>query len=269
VKPPRSSIRANAPAAGTTNQIPRAQGQRASVFVGAIQIAGVIDRAEADLLVACGVPWLGFPLRLAHHREDLTDAYAAAIVRSLPSHVRAVLITYLTRAEDVHRLASTLGVGAVQLHADVAPGEIERLRVLAPDLLVLKSLVVRPGGEAALERAARDLAPLVDAFLTDTFDPSTGATGATGRTHDWSVSARLVEVSPRPILLAGGLRPSNVAAAIALVRPAGVDAHTGVEGPDGRKRRDLVDAFVAEARRGFAVAGGDAGGTAARPVEHR
>ena len=221
-------------------------------FAGAVQIAGVIDRAEADLLVACGVEWIGFPLRLAHHREDLADADAAGIVRALPSHVRAVLITYLTSASEIAALADLLGAAAVQLHADVPRDEIARLRDLAPRLLVVKSLVVRPGGADALESSARSLAPLVDAFLTDTFDPETGATGATGLTHDWSVSARLVAATARPVILAGGLRPSNVAAAIARVRPAAVDAHTGVEGPDGRKRRDLVEPFVVEAKRAFA-----------------
>jgi hypothetical protein len=48
-------------------------------FDGAVQIAGVIDRAEAELLVGCGVEWLGFPLRLAFHREDLSDADATAV----------------------------------------------------------------------------------------------------------------------------------------------------------------------------------------------
>ena len=221
-------------------------------FDGAVQIAGVFDRAEADLLVACGVEWIGFPLRLAYHDEDLVDADAARIVRALPSHVRAVLITYLTNAGEIAALADLLGAAAVQLHADVPRDEIARLRDLAPRLLVVKSLVVRPGGADALESSARSLAPLVDAFLTDTFDPATGATGATGLTHDWSVSARLVAATARPVILAGGLRPSNVAAAIARVRPAAVDAHTGVEGPDGRKRRDLVEPFVVEAKRAFA-----------------
>jgi phosphoribosylanthranilate isomerase len=219
-----------------------------SVFDGAIQVAGVIDRTEADLLVACGVEWLGIPLRLDVHREDLSDADAAAIVRSLPPRVRAVLITYLADAEAIRALAAALGIAAVQLHVPVARSEIARLRAIAPGLLVIKSLVVRPDNADALVDAVAELAPHVDAFITDTFDPATGASGATGRTHDWAVSARLALVSPRPVILAGGLSPANVAAAIASVRPAGVDVHTGVEGPDGRKRRDLVEAFVAAAR---------------------
>jgi phosphoribosylanthranilate isomerase len=225
----------------------------AAAFRNAVQIAGVIDRREADLLVACGVDWIGFPLRLAHHREDLSDGDAAAIVHALRPSTRTVLITYLADAAAVRDLAEFLGVDAVQLHGDVATPELARLREIAPGLLVVKSLVVRPGGTDALERLVRETSPFVDAYLTDTFDPATGATGATGRTHDWSVSARLVEASPHPVILAGGLRPSNVAGAIARVRPAAVDAHTGVEGPDGRKRRDLVEALVANARAAFAA----------------
>jgi len=215
----------------------------------------VIDRAEADLLVACGVEWLGFPLRLAFHPEDLSDADAAAIIRSLPPHVRAVLITYLLDAEEIRALAMALGVAAVQLHGDVCTSEIVRLREVAPSLLVIKSLVVRSDNADALVDAVAQFAPHVDAFITDTFDPVTGATGATGRTHDWAVSARLVAASSRPVILAGGLDPSNVAAAIARVGPAGVDVHTGVEGPDGRKRRDLVAAFVTSARAALAQRG--------------
>jgi phosphoribosylanthranilate isomerase len=118
---------------------------------------------------------------------------------------------------------------------------------------VIKSLVVGLRDPAALEVEAERLAPWVDAFITDTFDPATGATGATGRTHDWSVSRRLVECLPRPVVLAGGLTPENVAEAIRQVRPAGVDSHTGVEGADGRKSRDKVMRFVAAARAAFAA----------------
>jgi len=94
--------------------------------------------------------------------------------------------------------------------------------------------------------------PFVDAFLTDTFDPQSGRSGATGKIHDWEVSRRLAEISPRPLILAGGLNPGNVREAIRRVQPAGVDAHTGLEGPAGRKDAARVAAFVAEARAGFA-----------------
>jgi phosphoribosylanthranilate isomerase len=60
-----------------------------------------------------------------------------------------------------------------------------------------------------------------------------------------------VELSPRPVILAGGLTPANVRRAIAAVRPAGVDVHTGVEDASGRKERAKVLEFMAEARAAF------------------
>jgi phosphoribosylanthranilate isomerase len=91
----------------------------------------------------------------------------------------------------------------------------------------------------------------VDAYITDTFDPPTGASGATGKNHDWRVSRQLVRQSPRPVILAGGLNPGNVRDAILAVRPAGVDAHTGLEDVSGRKSEERVRKFVSEAQEAF------------------
>ncbi|HKJ72002.1 MAG TPA: phosphoribosylanthranilate isomerase [Gammaproteobacteria bacterium] len=204
-------------------------------MAGIIQVAGVMDRAEAALLVDAGVDWLGFPFRLAYHAEDLAEAEAGAIAA----------------------LCDRLGVWGVQLHGAVAAAELARLRRLRPGLHVLKSLIVRPGTPAGeLEAAVAASAPWVDGYLTDTLDPATGATGATGLAHDWAVDRRLVTAAPHPVILAGGLRPDNVRAAIAAVGPAGVDVHTGIEGPDGRKDPERTRRFVAEARAGFALATG-------------
>ena len=216
-----------------------------------IQVAGVCDRAEAVLLQECGVRYLGFPLRLPVNRPDLTEADAADIIRSLQPPARGVLITYLNEAEVIADFCRALGARTVQLHGDIASTELKRLRELDPGLTVIKSLVVGLHPAAVLERLAVELAPLVDGFLTDTYAPETGASGATGRTHDWTVSQRLVKLSPKPVILAGGLTPSNVREAIAAVRPAGVDVHTGVEDASGRKDRSKVLAFVAESRAGF------------------
>ena len=216
-----------------------------------IQIAGVIDEPEARLLIESGVRWLGFPLRLTVNPEDLSEAEAAAIIRGLPAGVHGVLITYLDRAEEIQSFCRDLGARTVQLHGDIAVDELQRLKALDPGLTVFKSLVVRAGNEAGLHRLVAASAPFVDAYITDTYNPATGQEGATGLVHDWAISRRLVEHSPRPVILAGGLKPDNVAEAILAVRPAGVDSHTGVEGAHGRKTAGNVRRFVEEARRAF------------------
>ncbi len=217
-----------------------------------IQIAGVIDRAECDALTAAGVTWLGFPLRLDVHTPDLSEADAAALLAALPAGVHGVVITYLDQADAIVAFLRSLGARCVQLHGPITLGELRRLRELEPKLFIIKSLVVRADNATDLQNQVQETAAWVDAFITDTFDASSGASGATGLTHDWRVSRALTEVSPKPVILAGGLNPDNVAAAIAAVRPAGVDVHTGVEAPDGRKDMAKVQAFIAAARAAYA-----------------
>ena len=92
-----------------------------------VQIAGVLDQAEAEMLAATGVDWLGFPFRLSHHREDLPEAEAARILRALPPPAQGVLITYLDRAAAIVDLCRDLGVLKVQLHGPIDPGELAAL----------------------------------------------------------------------------------------------------------------------------------------------
>jgi len=205
------------------------------------------------MLLQAGVDWLGFPLRLELHREDLPAEEVSRIIASLGIGDRAVLITYLADALAIARLAAMLGCRRVQLHGDITAGEVRRLKEADAGLYLIKALVVRPGNLDELIRMAGDYGPLVDAFITDTWDAQTGARGATGKTHDWEASRRIVESAIRPVILAGGLTPANVGRAIMQVRPAGVDSHTGVEAPEGAKDPALVRAFVEESRRAFAL----------------
>ena len=216
-----------------------------------IHLAGVIDLAEARLLIDCGVRHLGFPLVLDHHKEDLTTDEAAAIVAELGNRADFFLITYLNRAADILELCQALSVDMVQLHGETELEQIQLLKQQAPQLRIIKSLIVRGGNADQLIDDVRRYEGSVDWFITDTFDPATGASGATGRVHDWEISRRLVAATARPVILAGGLNAENVRQAIRAVRPAGVDVHTGIEGRDGRKRYDLTRRFVEEAQVGF------------------
>jgi len=220
---------------------------------GLIQIAGIKDLAEADMIAAAGAHQIGFPLRLPIHAEDVSEAAAADIIACLRPGVSALLITYLEDAEEIRQLAAELGVRKVQLHSELSAASVARLKKIDPQLFIIKSLVVRGDNLSELLLDLQIYSPFVAAFITDTYDLLTGASGATGKIHNWDISRRIVQTSRRPVILAGGLNPKNVRDAILHVRPAGVDVHTGVEGPDGRKDEALVKAFVAEAKRAFAM----------------
>jgi len=224
-----------------------------SITQNIIQAAGVKNAAEAQMLAGCGVTHVGLPLRLAVHAPDVTEDAARDIVAALNGRCETVCITYLESAAETLALCCFLGVTGVQLHGPMPLSEVQALRRAAPTLYIIKSLVVGAGTEAEILALARAQAPYVDAFLTDTFDPVSKASGATGKVHDWAVSRRLVRELPRPLILAGGLTPQNVGAAIQAVKPAGVDAHTGLENAAGDKDQALVERFVAEARAAWAV----------------
>lgn len=221
-----------------------------------IQIAGVRNWDEAAMIVASGATHIGFPLRLDVHQPDLCEEAAAEIIRKLPPSIHPVLITYLAKAMEIHELLQQLGCNIVQLHGPISLAELEKLRQLSRSsssipFEIWKSLVVKIGNETELLETLRLTAPFVDAYITDTYDPATGASGATGKTHDWNITSRLVAQSPRPVIVAGGLHPGNVAEAIRITRSAGVDVHTGVEDANGRKDPRLVTEFVVKAKEGF------------------
>ncbi len=223
-------------------------------FHGLVQIAGVHDLQEAAMLAEAGADAIGYPLRLPVNTEDCTEAEAAHMALAIAPQATPVCICYLDRAEEIRQFCAALNMRHVQLHGDIDTEELKRLKAAAPELFVIKSLVIRcdTDNTAELEDRMNHMSEYVDAFITDTHNPDTGADGATGMVHDWSISRRLVERSSRPVILAGGLTPDNVAEAIHMVRPAGVDAHTGLEDADGRKDRNLSLRFIRNAKQALA-----------------
>lgn len=220
-------------------------------FNNYIQVAGVFDQQEANMLVESGVQYLGFPLRLPVNKPDLTEIEACKIIANLNPPNYGVVISYSSTANEAIKLCNTLGCKIIQLHGPITITELKQIKYLQPELTIIKSLVIRKDNEKQLTILMKVLEPYVDAFITDTFDPSTGASGATGKTHDWSISRRLVELSKKPVILAGGINANNVYDAIVEVKPAGVDVHTGVENNTGRKDKPLIIKFMKEAKRAF------------------
>lgn len=214
-----------------------------------VQVAGVHDLTEAEVIIGAGATHLGLPLRLPDGREDLSEAAARTLIHAVRERIHTVVITYQSDARAIHEFVQWLGADGVQLHGPIAPAEVAKLRVLAPRLFIIKSLVVTGDDARDLLRTAAAVGNDVDAFITDTFDPTTGRSGATGKTHDWSISQMLASLAPKPVILAGGLTSENVEAGIRAVKPAGVDVHTGVEDADGRKDERRLREFVSTSLR--------------------
>ena len=215
-----------------------------------IQVAGVASLEEALFCNSVGVDALGFTLELPTGIHDGLDHVTAhKIIHELPSDVLPLVITYLNTAQDAARLVQEIGAKAIQFHGGIVQEELRRFRDTAPAIKTIGRVTVTD--RSAIARVDLFLPPLWDAVILDSHDPATGRLGATGLTHDWAISAKIVKVAKVPVILAGGLTPENVGRAILAVRPAGVDVHSGVENKDGSRNFDKIRAFARAASAAF------------------
>jgi phosphoribosylanthranilate isomerase len=212
-----------------------------------VQIAGVSSLEEALAAERAGADALGFTLRLPSGVHDgLTEAKARDIIAQLPPFIASVVITYVATAREAVELCRYLGTMALQLHGEFPTGDLRLIRAALPHLKIIRAVHVT-GPQAVAQ--ARALERHVDAIILDTYDPLSGRGGATGKTHDWQVSRQIVDAVRAPIILAGGLTPDNVAAAIGTVSPWAVDVHTGVEDADGTRNLATLRTFIRCAKR--------------------
>jgi phosphoribosylanthranilate isomerase len=220
-----------------------------------IQIAGVSSLAEALFCREVGIDAVGFTLELPHGPHDgLTTERATAIIRRLPKGLLPVIITYVNTAQAAGKLVADTGGRAMQFHGGISGSELKQFRGLCPHVKTIGRVTVT--GEESVQAAESFKPPLWDAIILDSLDPTTGKIGATGRTHDWSVSVRIVRAASVPVILAGGLNPENVRDAILTVRPHGVDAHTGVENTDGTRSFAKIRNFAASCASAFVLLDG-------------
>lgn len=207
-----------------------------------VKICGITESADGLAALDSGADMLGFNFHPASPRY-VTPTRCARLVASLRRSGRpftAVGIFVNLPPETIATLMSGCGLDAAQLSGDEPPEDLEALPGRA-----FKG--VRPTNPGELEEAIRRYSvppsPRLPALLLDA--AAGGKYGGTGHRADWALAASL---APRlPILLAGGLTPDNVVAAVRAARPWGVDVASGVESSPGRKDPKRMSAFVAAA----------------------
>lgn len=208
-----------------------------------VKVCGVRSAEDLRIVLEAGADDIGLICGTTHVSEDALTPDEAARLAAMAPNASTVLVTHLVDPAEVLALAARIGVRGIQLHGPIGDAATAAVRAGARGLRVTRALHVIDGmGLAEIPRLARS----ADALLLDS--RTADRLGGTGRVHDWSISARIRELAgDTEVILAGGLRPSNVAAAIAAVRPAGVDANSGLEDARGRKDPGLVREFVENA----------------------
>ena len=182
---------------------------------------------------------------------DLSDSAANCAPLVTPVVKGEADLTIVTsdnpRSEDPDAIIAQhrrLRTSTLQLVDALPAGAHARLREALPGIRLVQVIHVVDG--TAFDEALA-VAEDVDAVLLDSGNPTLEVKelGGTGRRHDWSISARIVEALDVPVYLAGGLNPSNAAEAVATVQPFGLDVCTGVRGPDFALDVDKLDQFAA------------------------
>ena len=201
-----------------------------------VKICGVRDEAAARACVEADADFAGLNL-VPESRRYVAPGRIAELLPSL-GPVVPVGVFRDNPPEHVHETARELGLEWVQLHGSESPGYVASL---ATDLKIIKALGHDHVGDAKLVEA---FAPHVSLFVVDGRVPGSGAA------WDWTMAKGIVTdglLAGRPVMLAGGLHPDNVAEAVAALHPAGVDAASGVERGGHQDPRRIL-AFCRAAR---------------------
>jgi phosphoribosylanthranilate isomerase len=202
-----------------------------------VKICGITNMEDARVAVEAGADALGFVLYGKSPRQ-VDPKTVRSIVAELPPFVLPIGVFVNEDPQVVRQVMEECGLALAQLHGDESASYCERLGRPVIKALRLKD---RSGFLALAEFRGR---ANVRGFVIDSF--STDAYGGTGHTGDWSLAEETARAAP--ILLAGGLTPANVAEAVRIVHPYGVDVSSGVEMHPGKKDPDKFRAFIEAAR---------------------
>jgi phosphoribosylanthranilate isomerase len=233
MRPSRQFTVAPAAATPASNAFPRRQATL-------VKVCGLRSFAEARVALDAGANYLGF-IFWQPGKRYVSPTDAAAIIRALratsSTHFSAVGVFVDPTLAEINTALSVCDLDVIQLSGDESTDFVRAL-----PRPTVKAIHVRPGSEShAAELVQRD-AFGAHHYLLDTH--ADGLPGGTGVTFNW---AALETIGPRCIV-AGGLRAENVAAALSVLRPLGVDVSSGVEFPSGGKDPTLIRAFLEAVR---------------------
>jgi len=210
------------------------------MFRPRVKICCIASIEEAWMAIDVGASAIGLVSAMPSGPGPIPEDLIAEIAAIVPPGVSSFLLTCLQDVDSIIDQQRRLKVNTIQICDRLTSGTHEDLRAAMPGISLVQ--VVHVTGPEAVDEAIF-VAPLVDAVLLDSGNQSLAVKelGGTGRTHDWRLSRDIREAIDTPLYLAGGLNPSNVAAAIREVHPFGIDVCSGVRTNGALDRPKLVD----------------------------
>jgi len=199
-----------------------------------VKICGLTSLKDAEAACEAGADLLGFVFCDQSPRRVSVET-ASGIISQLPASVVKVGVFVDATEDFVRRAIAECGLNLLQFHGNESPSYC-----LGFHLMAMKAFRIRDAGSLKALQGYHTDAWLLDAYAT-------GKPGGTGKSFNWDLAVEAQKLG-RPIFLAGGLKPDNVAEAVWRVRPYGVDVSSGVEASPGKKDHAKVSAFIQAAR---------------------
>jgi phosphoribosylanthranilate isomerase len=217
-----------------------------------IQIYTMQSVEEAKAVIGLGVDHIGITPGEYGLPGEVGFATARAIVEAVGDSAVCVALSVDSDFDAIYAMVKVVSPHILHLcglENTLPPDAVRKLRKRLPGLAIMQAISVAGAEAVAAAAAYQDVA---DYLILDTQAPDIAGIGASGVTHDWSISRQIVRQSQIPVILAGGLSPENVAEAVRIVQPWGVDSltHTNQPLPSGGFRKDLdrVRQFASSAR---------------------
>jgi phosphoribosylanthranilate isomerase len=203
---------------------------------------------EVRQAVSAGVDQLGFVVgAYGIVNAELDFDTASSLMREVTPPAKSVALTMSTDVDEIIRMVEAVKPDIVHISSETDAVGIEKMielrNRLDPEIKLMKAIGVV---DQSSINDALIYSEVSDILLLDTKIRHMPGVGATGETHDWSISQKIVHLATVPVILAGGLSAGNVASAVRMVKPWGVDSNTAtnISGSPFLKDIDRIRAFV-------------------------
>jgi phosphoribosylanthranilate isomerase len=207
-----------------------------------VKICGITRKEDLDAATAAGADAVGFVVGTTASPRNISLEKAEKLIRQVPPFAKSVLVT-VPKSIDELRIYEKLNPDVIQVHGENL-AFAAAIRKNIPNIPLIRAGNANP--TRALDTAS-EASKVFDAVLLDSF--AKGRYGGTGVVHDWELSKLVRQViHPKPLILAGGLNPENVADSVRIVQPYAVDVSSGVELQPGIKDNQKMVDFIKNAK---------------------
>jgi phosphoribosylanthranilate isomerase len=203
------------------------------------QIYEIANPTQAKEVAEAGTDHVGVLVGSGEYPREINIEQATKILEAIPAKSKSVVLTLSRDLKAIEQIAIALNPDILHLGTipeGLSTGNIRDLKRKLSQMKIMRSIPVT-GWESV--ELAKQYDGIVDFLLLDSHQEDDNQVGATGKTHDWRISRRIVESVNCPVILAGGLGPENVLDAIRIVHPAGVDSKTKTD-KFGTHEKDIV-----------------------------